>query len=116
MRRLFQNNTRVLIGSAVGLTDQTIVLVPGQGSLISPIVPGVSFMSGTLIKKSGSGQILEIIDIIDKQADVLTVIRARENTTAQTFGSGDFLEIRLTAQALTEFLVGPIDGGSATSH
>jgi hypothetical protein len=50
----------------------------------------------------------EVVHLVDRVDDVLTVVRAQEGTSAAAFSTGDRIELRVTGGFLTNF----VDGGT----
>lgn len=87
------NNALSRLSAGISPTDTTIVLVPGGGASFPTLGAG-DYFPATIVKADGT---LEIVKVTARAADVLTVARAQENTTAKSFNAGDRIELRLTA-------------------
>ena len=99
--RKFANNATTTLAVALSNTSTQLSVAAGTGSLFPSIaVAGDEHFSCTLV----SATQLEIVQVVTRIADVFTIVRGTEGTTAQTFAAGDRIELRLTTQALTEFL------------
>lgn len=83
-------------------SSTVIEITPGAGALFPPIVADQYFMA-TLSNSAGS--INEIVKVIDRTGDVMTVERAQEDTAALTWALGSLFEQKWTAgqaQALVQ--------------
>lgn len=87
------NNALSRLSAGISPTDVTVVLVPGGGAAFPTLGAG-DYFPATIVKADGT---LEIVKVTARATDVLTVVRAQENTTAKSFNAGDRLELRLTA-------------------
>lgn len=87
------NNALSRLSAGISPTDTSIVLVPGGGAAFPTLGAG-DYFPATIVKTDGT---LEIIKVTARATDVLTVVRAQENTTAKAFSSGDRIELRMTA-------------------
>lgn len=87
------NNAISRLSAGISPTDVTIVLVPGGGAAFPTLGAG-DYFPATIVKADGT---LEIVKVTARAADVFTVVRAQENTTAKAFNAGDRIELRLTA-------------------
>lgn len=92
----FKNNasSRLAVAIAVGATSLSVTA--GEGAKFPAPAVGDWFPL-TLIKASGA---LEIVQCTARSGDVLTITRAQEGTSAQTFSAGDRVELRLTEGAI----------------
>lgn len=89
------NNAISRLSVGISPTDVTIVLVPGGGAAFPTLGAG-DYFPATIVKADGT---LEIVKVTARASDVLTVVRAQENTTAKAFNAGDRIELRMTAGA-----------------
>lgn len=99
MAHTFTNNATATLASGISDTDTTINLTSGQGALFPTLSSGDDFFA-TLVDSSNN---LEIIKVTARSTDSLTVVRAQESTTARAYLASDKLELRPTAQILTDF-------------
>jgi len=89
-------------GATPGPEDTTLVLQAGEGALFPPVTTASGdFFYCTLEDTSGN---IEIVQCTDVSTDTLTVARAQENTTSQTFAVGSKVELRMTAATMAEFI------------
>lgn len=99
------------LSAGINTSATTLVLMPGDGSKFPALTAGQWFPA-TIIKATGE---FEIVKVTARASDVLTVVRAQESTLAQSFLSGDRVELRFTAGAFTEE-VARIEGIAATAE
>lgn len=93
---LVANNAASRLAASIGAADTTISLQIGTGSMFPQPQAGDWFPL-TIIKPSGE---YEIANCTARSDDVLTILRAREETGAKSFAAGDRVELRLTAETL----------------
>ena len=96
MPALFSNNASATLAASITSVQTSLTLTTGQGALF-PAVSGSDYFYATIANSSNT---IEIVKVTARSADVLTVVRAQEGTTASAFSSGDKVELRLTAAAL----------------
>lgn len=96
----FSNNASGTLASSITTSSTTITLTTGQGSLFPSLASG-EFFFATLVDSSNN---LEIVKVTARATDVLTVIRAQDNTTARAFTGGDRFELRPVAAAMVALL------------
>jgi hypothetical protein len=106
MTILFYNNATTTLSAPVGLTDLTIQLATGSGTLFTPGPTGSDYFCVTLSTAS-TGLSNEIVHCTNVSGDVLTVVRGQEGTVAQTWLIGDTVENRVTAAALENIQYSP---------
>ena len=94
----FTNNAASTISDASGINDSvtSVTLASGDGNAMFPDVTSGAgdYFLATLIDDSGN---IEIVKCTNRSADVLTIARGQEGTTARAFAAGDSVEVRLTA-------------------
>ena len=100
MSVLFKNNVTATLASAITSSATSISLTAGQGSRFPSPSTGDYFYA-TLYDSSNN---LEIIKVTNRATDILTVVRAQDNSTARAYNSGDSLAIRITAAGLTDLV------------
>ena len=90
---LFKNNATSTFASAVGVSDTTWYLNPGDGAKFPS--PGANEQFNvTAVDQNGN---IEVVTVTARATDALTVVRG---SPAFTFAAGDFVELRLTDAAL----------------
>jgi hypothetical protein len=108
MSILFDNNASGTLsveaaGDTPGPEDTTIDLQSNEGQLFPPVTTASGdFFMVTLESVTGD---IEICKCTDVSTDQLTVARAQENTTSQTFAVGSKVELRTTAGSFDEFIL-----------
>lgn len=117
---LFANNAESTLKNGIGPSDVTIHLADGTGARF-PVIGGGSGNTFFLTLVDALGNV-EIVEATARAGDVLTVLRARDGTTAKTFPAGSVADHRLVAEAIRrispEAKVGqpnglaPLDGDS----
>ena len=95
---LFTNNAFSTLASGISDSATSITVASGNGALF-PNPSSGDYFYATLINTSNN---LEIVQCTARSTDVLTVVRARESTTAREYSAGDRIELRLTAAGITE--------------
>lgn len=96
---LFYNNSKTTLGAPVAPGDTTITLASGAGALFTPGPSGAQYFLITL-SDALTGLNNEICKCTNISGDVLTVTRAQEGTTAQSWLVGDNAQGRITAGGL----------------
>lgn len=100
MTQLFTNNASATLSVQAEIVDTTLTLQTNEGQLF-PAPTGGDFCRVTLEDTVGN---VEIVECTAKASDVLTVVRARESTTAKVFPTGSKVELRPTAGTQDAFL------------
>jgi len=96
---LFANNAVGVLAVAASNSATTFQLNTGQGALFPAPTTGQGFYAW-----AQNGSTVEAVLVTNVTADVLTVTRAQEGTTAQAFPVGTIIEMRLTAAVLNAFI------------
>jgi len=92
----FSNNASATLKAGVSTSATSMTLTTGQGSLF-PVLAAGDISYATLANTANQ---LEIVRVTARSGDVLTVVRAQENTLAIAFTAGDKVELRVTAAGL----------------
>jgi len=100
MALMFANNASATLASVLEIADTTIILNSGEGAAFPTPSGGNTF----LVSIQDQDGFLEVCECTVRTADILTVTRAREGTTAKLFAVGAVVEMRVTAGMLDEFL------------
>ena len=100
MRVKTTNNAFGTLASDINNSVTTITLSGGQGAKF-PSLSTDEYFFGTLIAVDNT---TEIVKVIARNTDVLTVTRAQDNTSASAFSTGDRFELRPTAALFNEFV------------
>jgi hypothetical protein len=119
MAQLFTNNAISTILTGIASSALSVQVAAGDGAKF-PTPAGGDFFLVTLFQKVDGVEVNhEIVKCTARAADVLTVVRAQEGTTARAFGNGDLIELRLTAGAVLPVnngaLTGPLNEAAAVS-
>lgn len=100
---LFTNNASTTLALGIGISDTTINLYIGSGSLFPNPVNSNYFYISMISSSTNS---TEIMKCTGRSGDTLTVVRAQDGTSAQTWSVGDRVELRVTAASLNFFANG----------
>lgn len=110
MPTIYANNVGSTLALALGPTDPSLTVVTGEGARFPSPTGGDQFYL-TLHDTDGN---VEICACTARTGDVLTITRARDDTTAKSFGPGTVVEMRPIAQMFREIdpstLRGAING------
>lgn len=100
MAILFKNNasTKLAYGITAAATSMTVLAETGN---LFPAPGANEYFLCTLVDDLGNK---EIVKVTFRNADVFTIVRAQEGTTARAFNANSLVENRLTAGALNEVL------------
>lgn len=101
--RLFSNNAESTLAAPVSNVALSIQVATGEGARF-PAPTGGEFFHLTICKVTGGVEnTIEIVKVTARSSDILTVERAQEGTTAQTYTTGDRVSVRFTAAPANEF-------------
>ena len=92
------NNATSTITTAINASDVGVVLATGDGAKFPTLAAGEYFY----ITFESSGGTYEIAKATARAGDSLTIVRAQEGTTAQSFAAGSRIELRVTAQSIRD--------------
>jgi len=92
-------SSAVVTAPSPAISGDTIQVVQGEGDLF-PLVPfnAVLAPQGTRPKQSNA----EIVRVIDREGDVLTIERAQESTEAKEIGEGWQIAAAITVKTITD--------------
>jgi len=93
---VFKNNASTTLSAALS-SSATSITVADATKL--PSITGDEYFFCSI----DDGSNIEIVKVTGVSSNTLTIVRAQDNTTAQTFSSGDIIEQRLTAAVLETF-------------
>lgn len=97
MPQIFANNADSTLAAPVSNVALSIQVATGEGVKF-PTPTGGDYFLATLAKVvSGVETTIEIVKVTARATDVLTIVRAQESTTAQTYTTGDRISLRMTA-------------------
>jgi len=97
---ILKNNATSTITTAISASDVGLAVAAGTGSLFPTLGTGDYFYA-TLVSSGGT---YEVIKVIARVGDTMTIVRAQEGTTAQSFASGSRFELRVTAASITDMI------------
>ncbi|MDB2580771.1 tail fiber domain-containing protein [Candidatus Poseidoniales archaeon] len=106
MAIVFKNNAKTTLAGNVTTSATSITVSDGS---VFPAISG----GDTFFCTFDDGTNNEIVSVTAISGNVLTVVRAQDNTTAKAFTSGDAAESRLTAGILDIF--SQVDAGEVTA-
>jgi hypothetical protein len=95
-----KNNASGTLATAISASDTGIVLTTGNGANF-PVLGLGDYFYATLESTGGTS---EIVKVTARSGDSLTVARAQDGSTANSFAAGSRFELRVTAASTTDFL------------
>lgn len=109
----FANFAAAQLAVPINTSATSITLQTGQGAVF-PTLAGAQYWIGTL--KNITTGYLEIVNVLARTGDVLTVIRGQEGTTPAAFSVNDVIELRLTAGGIATIYssAAQLDGAAFT--
>jgi hypothetical protein len=93
-----KNNASGTLATAINASDTGIVLTTGNGASF-PTLGASDYFYATLESTGGT---LEVVKATARSGDSLTIVRAQEGTTANSFAAGSRFELRVTAQSVID--------------
>ena len=104
-KRLFANNAVATLAEALTAEAQTLTLSAGSGVRFPDVDGSGDFFTLTLIGMDANGNenSWEIVRVISREGDTLTIERGQESTPVKAWGGGTRAELRLTAEGLSVF-------------
>ena len=93
MGLLFKNNAETTLSSGI---NNSVTTVPVTSAAVFPTPTANDVFFATI----DDGSNIEVVKVTGISSNDLTVVRAQDNTSAATFGSGAKIELRLTAKVL----------------
>lgn len=99
MTVLLKNNVASTITSTINASDVGITVASGTGALF-PTITGGDYFYATLTSTGGTQ---EIVKVSARVSDTMTIARAQDNTTAQSFSSGSRIEMRVNVAAIEDY-------------
>ena len=99
-----KNNASGTLATAISASDTGIVLTTGNGASF-PALGASDYFYATLESTGGT---FEVIKVTVRSGDSMTVVRAQEGSTANSFAAGSCIELRVTAASVVD-LVGEND-------
>ena len=98
MPAIATNNAKGTLSAGINSSITSLTLNSGQGALF-PSPTGTDYFYITLVDTSNN---TEIVQCTSRSGDILSIIRARDGTTARSFAQGDRVELRVVAAYLNE--------------
>ncbi|ENR0220476.1 hypothetical protein ACERX2_004450 [Enterobacter kobei] len=99
---LAANNAQTVLSAGISSSATTLTVNTGTGALFPAPVSGTSFYKLTLVD-AATGQLTEIMHVTARTGDVMTVLRAQEETTARAWSANDIAANMLTSGSLSFF-------------
>jgi len=97
-----KNNAFSFITTSISASDVGLVVTAGDGSKF-PVLGSGDYFYATL---ESTGNTTEIVKVTARSGDTMTIVRAQEGTSANSFAAGSRIELRVT--------VGNVEGGTYT--
>ena len=95
---ILKNNSVSTITTAISASDVGLAVAAGTGSLF-PALGAEDYFYATLVSTSGEN---EIVKVTARVSDTMTIVRAQEGSTAQSFAAGSRIESRVTAASVVD--------------
>lgn len=95
-----KNNAVGYLATAINASDTGAVLQTGGGASF-PTLGAVDYFYATLESTGGT---TEVVKVTARSGDSITIVRAQEGTTANSFAAGSRFELRVTAQSVRDVL------------
>jgi hypothetical protein len=95
-----KNNASGTLATAINASDTGIVLTTGNGASF-PTLGASDYFYATLESTGGT---FEVIKVTVRSGDSMTVVRAQEGSTANSFAAGSRIELRVTAGAIIGYV------------
>jgi len=92
---LWANNASTILAAAIGTSSTVINLAGGTGALF-PSPSTNQYFLGTISPATPGAQPPEIVRVVNRSSDTITVVRAREGTAAQNWGIGSIFQNLIT--------------------
>lgn len=93
-----KNNVVGFLSTAISASDTGVALQAGNGANF-PALGATDYFYATLVSAAGT---YEIVKVTARATDSMTIVRAQEGTTANSFASGSRVEMRVTAQSIID--------------
>jgi hypothetical protein len=95
-----KNNASGTLATAISASDTGIVLTTGNGASFPALGAGDYFYA-TLESTGGT---FEVIKVTARSGDSMTVVRAQEGSTANSFAAGSRIELRVTVGSVVGYV------------
>jgi hypothetical protein len=96
----FTNNASTTLASSINSSVTSLTVAAGTGALF-PTLAGSNYFYTTISNVAGT--LREIVKVTARSTDTFTIVRGQDNTTAQSWTTGDTVELRVTAADLENF-------------
>lgn len=93
-----KNNAVGYLATAISASDVGVVLQSGNGASF-PSLAATDYFYATLVSTGGTQ---EVVKVTARSGDTMTIVRAQEGTTANSFAVGSRFELRVTAQSVLD--------------
>lgn len=93
-----KNNAVGYLATAISASDVGVVLQSGNGTSF-PSLAATDYFYATLVSTGGTQ---EVVKVTARSGDTMTIVRAQEGTTANSFAVGSRFELRVTVQNLLD--------------
>jgi hypothetical protein len=94
----FTNFAATTLASGINNIVTSLTVATGTGTLF-PTLAGAQYFYAVLAD-AATGTTREVIKVTARSTDTFTIVRAQDNTTGQTYITGDKIELRLTAAGI----------------
>lgn len=91
MSVLYSNNAYSSLTGAINSSATSITVASGEGARFPAISTSGDYFYLTLIGSSVS----EIVKVTARSTDTMTIVRAQDGTTAQSFSIGDSVQLKV---------------------
>lgn len=95
-----KNNAYSTLASSITASNTGIVVATNEGSRF-PTLGATDYFYATLESTGGT---TEIVKVTARSGDTMTIVRAQESTSAQSFLAGSRIELRVTASSVNDFV------------
>lgn len=95
---VLSNNASSTLAADLTVVAGSLNLASGTGARF-PVLTADEYFYATVIAADGG---MEIVKVTARTGDQLTITRAQEGTAASAFTSGARVELRITAQSITD--------------
>lgn len=106
MTFLYANNAKSTLAAPINTVATSLTLTAGTGALFPNPSGGDLFV--LVLTDAATGNVFEVLHCTARVADVCTVVRAQEGTTALNWTTGDFANNVITAGTMDAILVNPL--------
>lgn len=105
---LVNNNAYSTLAAGISAGATSLTVATGHGVRF-PVVSGGNFFFATLVNSANT---IEIVKVLSRAGDVMTITRGQDGTSASAYLLGDRIELRPTAALFNDKL--PFGGGTLT--